>query len=49
MIGDDTSSACGFGLGANLVHGRIHMLSPWHLVDYWSWTREPSLRDFEFS
>jgi 4-hydroxyacetophenone monooxygenase len=28
--------------------GKIHILSPWRLVDYWSWTREPDLRDFEF-
>jgi 4-hydroxyacetophenone monooxygenase len=27
-------------------HGRIHVLSPWRLVDYWSWTREPNLDDF---
>jgi 4-hydroxyacetophenone monooxygenase len=26
--------------------GRIHVLSPWRLVDYWSWTREPELTDF---
>jgi 4-hydroxyacetophenone monooxygenase len=31
------------------AHGRIHILSPWRLVDYWSWTREPNLGDFEFS
>jgi 4-hydroxyacetophenone monooxygenase len=31
------------------AHGRIHILSPWRLVDYWSWTREPNLEDFEFS
>ena len=26
--------------------GRIHILSPWRLVDYWSWTREPDLDEF---
>jgi 4-hydroxyacetophenone monooxygenase len=28
------------------AEGRIHVLSPWRLVDYWSWTREPDLADF---
>ncbi len=31
------------------AHGKIHILSPWRLVDYWRWTREPNLDDFEFS
>jgi hypothetical protein len=31
------------------AHGRIHILSPWHRVDYWNWTSEPNLRDYEFS
>ena len=26
--------------------GEIHALSPWRLVDYWSWTKEPDLADF---
>lgn len=26
--------------------GEIHCLSPWRLVDYWTWTREPDLDDF---
>ena len=26
--------------------GRIHILSPWRLVDYWTWTRAPDLADF---
>ncbi|MGZ4795545.1 MAG: flavin-containing monooxygenase [Acidimicrobiia bacterium] len=26
--------------------GRIRVLSPWRLVDYWSWTREPDPADF---
>ena len=28
--------------------GNIHILSPWRLVDYWTWTREPNESDFEF-
>jgi 4-hydroxyacetophenone monooxygenase len=28
------------------AQGRIHVLSPWRLVDYWTWTREPDLDDF---
>jgi 4-hydroxyacetophenone monooxygenase len=27
--------------------GRILTTSPWRLVDYWTWTREPNLDDFE--
>lgn len=27
-------------------HGEIHTVSPFRLVDYWSWTREPDLDDF---
>jgi 4-hydroxyacetophenone monooxygenase len=30
------------------AEGEIHILSPWRLVDYWDWTREPNLADFEF-
>ena len=26
--------------------GRIYILSPWRLVDYWGWTRQPDLADF---
>jgi 4-hydroxyacetophenone monooxygenase len=26
--------------------GEIHGLSPWRLVDYWSWTRRPDFDDF---
>jgi 4-hydroxyacetophenone monooxygenase len=29
--------------------GKIHSLSPWRLVDYWTWTREPNLSDFVIS
>ena len=29
------------------AEGKIHVLSPWRLVDYWSWTREPELVDFD--
>jgi 4-hydroxyacetophenone monooxygenase len=26
--------------------GRITVLSPWRLVDYWRWTKDPDLKDF---
>jgi 4-hydroxyacetophenone monooxygenase len=26
--------------------GEIHVLSPWRLVDYWNWTKEPDFDDF---
>jgi len=26
--------------------GEVHTLSPWRLVDYWAWTREPHPDDF---
>jgi 4-hydroxyacetophenone monooxygenase len=26
--------------------GRIWILSPWRLVDYWAWTKAPDLDDF---
>ena len=29
--------------------GRIYGLSPWRLVDFWDWTREPDLDDFVLS
>jgi 4-hydroxyacetophenone monooxygenase len=28
------------------AEGKIHVLSPWRLVDYWSWTKAPNLDDF---
>jgi 4-hydroxyacetophenone monooxygenase len=28
------------------AYGEIHVLSPWRLVDYWAWTKEPDLGDF---
>ncbi|HET6965261.1 MAG TPA: hypothetical protein VFH58_10850 [Acidimicrobiales bacterium] len=28
------------------AYGEIHTLSPWRLVDYWSWTKEPDLEEF---
>ncbi len=28
------------------AYGEIHVLSPWRLVDYWSWTKEPDFDDF---
>lgn len=27
--------------------GETYILSPWRLVDYWTWTREPDLADFD--
>ncbi len=29
------------------AYGEIHVLSPWRLVDYWSWTKELDTGDFE--
>lgn len=29
--------------------GEVYGLSPWRLVDYWAWTREPDPDDFVFS
>jgi 4-hydroxyacetophenone monooxygenase len=26
--------------------GKIFILSPWRLVDYWSWTRQPAAEEF---
>ena len=26
--------------------GRVYILSPWRLVDYWDWTRQPDLAEF---
>jgi len=31
------------------AQGRVTVLSPWRLVDYWSWTKAPELADFELS
>ncbi len=31
------------------AHGEIHVLSPWRIVDYWQWTKEPDLDDFVLS
>ena len=28
------------------AHGEIYVLSPWRLVDYWFWTKEPDMADF---
>ena len=28
------------------AYGEIHVLSPWRIVDYWAWTKEPDLADF---
>ncbi len=29
------------------AYGEIHGVSPWRLVDYWSWTKTPDFADFE--
>ncbi len=29
--------------------GKVTVLSPWRLVDYWNWTKAPDLADFELS
>ena len=29
------------------AQGKVFTTSPWRLVDYWTWTREPNLADFE--
>ena len=29
--------------------GEIHVLSPWRIVDYWAWTKEPDLADYAFA
>lgn len=29
------------------AYGEIYTLSPWRLVDYWTWTRQPDFADFE--
>jgi 4-hydroxyacetophenone monooxygenase len=29
-------------------YGEIHTLSPWRLVDYWTWTRTPDESDYTF-
>ena len=31
------------------VDGDVHSLSPWRLVDFWTWTRTPDLEDFVLS
>ena len=28
------------------AYGEIHVLSPWRIVDYWAWTKEPNFDDF---
>ena len=30
------------------THGEVYTLSPWRLVDYWTWTRAPDPNDFDF-
>jgi 4-hydroxyacetophenone monooxygenase len=29
------------------AYGEIHVVSPWRLVDYWTWTKAPDMADFE--
>ena len=29
--------------------GRVVTTSPWRLVDYWKWTREPNLADYRLT
>jgi len=29
------------------AHGRVTTTSPWRLVDYWGWTKDPALEDYE--
>jgi 4-hydroxyacetophenone monooxygenase len=29
--------------------GRVYILSPWRLVDYWNWTRTPDLAEYELT
>ncbi len=29
--------------------GRVTVLSPWRLVDYWEWTKEPNTEEFQLS
>jgi len=31
------------------ANGVVHSLSPWRLVDYWAWTRQPDPDDFVFT
>jgi 4-hydroxyacetophenone monooxygenase len=31
------------------AEGKIHILSPWRLVDCWAWRRQPDLHSFAFS
>ncbi|WP_182523555.1 flavin-containing monooxygenase [Nocardioides dongkuii] len=31
------------------AEGDVHVLSPWRLVDFWTWTRAPDLDDYELS
>ena len=31
------------------AEGKVYILSPWRLVDYWAWTRQPDAADFTLS
>ncbi len=37
----------GMGSWYKNAAGRVTTTSPWRLVDYWGWTKEPDLADFE--
>jgi 4-hydroxyacetophenone monooxygenase len=37
----------GMGSWYKNAAGRVTTTSPWRLVDYWGWTKEPNLADFE--
>ena len=37
----------GMGSWYKNAAGRVTTTSPWRLVDYWGWTKEPNLSDFE--
>ena len=37
----------GMGSWYKNAAGRVTTTSPWRLVDYWGWTKEPNLDDFE--
>ena len=52
--GRDADAACGRSRRSKHsffknAYGEIHGLSPWRLVDYWTWTKDPDLDDFVIS
>ena len=32
--------------GTRTTTGEVHVLTPWRLVDYWTWTRTVDLDDY---